>query len=285
MTGFVYAFGSAVFAATSDALSKKALNGHSVLVTAWVRLAYSAPFLLPLLWFIEIPRLDRSFGTIILILIPLEIGAILLYMKALQISPLSLTVPFLSLTPVFTLLTSLLMLGEMPDLSGGFGVLLIAMGAFLMNAHLTKNGLMEPLKAILRERGSLLMVAVAFIYSITSNLGKLAIQHSSPVFMGVFYLPCVSMALLPMAVMGGMRVAHLRSGGALFWLIGASQAFMTLCHFKAVSMILVSYMISVKRLSLLLSVVFGGVLFQEEHLKERLFGSLTMLTGVIFILL
>lgn len=285
MTGFVYAFGSAVFAATSDALSKKALCGHSVLLTAWVRLAYSAPFLLPLLWFIEIPRLDGSFATIILILVPLEIAAIILYMRALQISPLSLTVPFLSLTPVFTLLTSLLMLGEIPDLPGGFGVLLIVIGTFLLNAHLTKNGLMEPLRAIRRERGSLLMVAVAFIYSITSNLGKLAIQHSSPAFMGVFYLPFISMAMLPFAVKGGMRVAHLRRAGALFWLIGASQALMTLCHFKAVSMILVSYMISVKRLSLLLSVVFGGIFFQEEHLRERLLGSLTMLAGVIFILL
>ena len=50
-------------------------------------------------------------------------------------------------------------------------------------------------------------------------------------------------------------------------------------------MILVSYMISVKRMSLLFSVIFGKVFFREEHLKERLLGSFAMLVGVILILL
>jgi drug/metabolite transporter (DMT)-like permease len=261
------------------------LERHSILTTAWVRLAYSAPFLLPFLLFIEIPLLDSTFWVAILVLLPMEVAALALYMKALQISPLSLTVPFLSLTPMFAILISFLMLGELPDGSGVAGIVLIVVGAYMLNVNLSSRGALEPFKAIWVERGSLLMVCVAFIYSITSSLGKIAVQHSSPAFMGVFYLPFVSLGLLPLALRNGMRLSELRAGWLLFFLIGASQALMALCHFKAVSLILVSYMIAVKRLSLLLSVIFGFVFFQEKHLKERLFGSLLMVAGVALILL
>jgi drug/metabolite transporter (DMT)-like permease len=285
MSGFVYAFGAAIFAATTDALSKKALRRHSPLLTAWVNLGYAAPFLLPLVFFIEIPHLDLTFWTTIVALIPMEIVAVILYMKALQISPLSLTVPFLSLTPVFSVVASFLILGEVPSISGASGILLIVFGAYSLNVHLSKEGVLEPLKAIFVERGSLLMVAVAFIYSITSNLGKLAIQHSSPIFMSLFYSPLLALTFLPFLTRGKIGIMDFRTGGLLFVLIGASQAAATLFHFKAVSMMLVSYMISVKRLSLLLSVIFGRIFFHEEHLKERLFGSLLMILGVVLIVL
>jgi drug/metabolite transporter (DMT)-like permease len=285
MSGFTYAFGSAFFAAATDALSKQALGRHSPFVIAWVTLAYSAPFLLPFLCFIPIPHLDWTFWATMALLLPLEACALILYMKALQISPLSLTIPFLSFTPAFTVLTSFVLLGEKPEASGIAGICLLVLGAYLLNVQTSGKGILQPLRAILLERGSLLMMLVAFIYSITSALGKVAIHHSSPLFMGVFYLPLISLALLPFAVRRGMRFSTLRSGGPLFLLIGVSQALMALCHFKAMSVILVSYMISVKRSSVLLSVIYGGVLFREAHLKERLAASLLMVLGVALIVL
>jgi drug/metabolite transporter (DMT)-like permease len=66
-------------------------------------------------------------------------------------------------------------------------------------------------------------------------------------------------------------------------LIGVCQALTALFHFKGISMILVSYMISVKRLSLLFGVVFGGLFFHEEHIRQRLAASLLMLAGVVLI--
>jgi len=285
MEGYLYALGAAFFTAVSDAMSKQILQRHSAVVVAWARLAYASVFLLPLLFFIPIPALDGFFWLTIAALLPLEIIAILLYMKALQISPLSLTVPFLSLTPAFTIFTSFLILGELPNPSGLIGICFIVAGAFALNIHLLKRGALQPLRQILSERGSLLMVVVAFIYSITSVLGKAAIRHSSPAFMGICYIPLISLALLPLALRKGMGGAQLKSGGQWFFLIGACQALMALCHFKGISMILVSYMISVKRLSLLFGVAFGGIFFHEEHIRQRLAGSLLMLAGVVLIVI
>jgi len=83
----------------------------------------------------------------------------------------------------------------------------------------------------------------------------------------------------------GMRLPELRSGWKIFLLMGACHALGGLCHFKGLSMILVSYLISVKRLSLLLSVFYGGIFFHEEHIRDRLLGCLVMLAGVVLILI
>lgn len=285
MQGYLYAFGAAFFTAVSDAMAKRILQRHSAVVVAWARLAYASVFLLPLLFFIPIPKLDGIFWLTIAVLIPLEIIAILLYMKALQISPLSLTVPFLSLTPAFTILTSFLILGELPDLPGLLGICFIIVGAFSLNIHRLGEGALQPLRSIVMEKGSLFMIVVALIYSLTSVLGKVAIQHSSPAFMGICYIPLISISLLPLAVRKGMRGAALKSGGLLLFLIGFCQALTALFHFKGISMIMVSYMISVKRLSLFFGVAFGGIFFHEEHIRQRLFGSLLMLAGVVLIVI
>ncbi len=283
MEGYLYALGAAFFTAVSDAMAKQILQRYSAVVVAWARLAVASIFLLPFLFLIPVPELDGIFWLTVAVLLPLEVTAIILYMKALQISPLSLTVPFLSLTPAFTIVTSFLILGELPDLPGLSGICFIIAGAFSLNIDKLKEGALQPLRSILAEKGSLLMIAVAFIYSITSVLGKAAIQHSSPAFMGICYVPLISLSLLPLALRRGMRGAQLKSGGLLFILIGACQAIAAFCHFKGISMILVSYMISVKRLSLLFGVAFGGVFFHEKHIGQRLFGSLLMLAGVVLI--
>jgi len=58
---------------------------------------------------------------------------------------------------------------------------------------------------------------------------------------------------------------------------------MILTHFKAISMTDVAYMISVKRASLVFSVLYGRVLFGEENIRERLTGSVLMIAGMVSI--
>jgi uncharacterized membrane protein len=41
--------------------------------------------------------------------------------------------------------------------------------------------------------------------------------------------------------------------------------------------------ISLKRTSLLFGVMYGALLFKEEKIKERLIGSVIMITGVLLI--
>ncbi|MBM2838250.1 MAG: EamA-like transporter family protein, partial [Deltaproteobacteria bacterium] len=165
--------------ATVDALSKYALKDSGEEVVAWASWGFATPFLLATLPFIEIPTLDLTFWIATILALPLELVAVLFYIRSIKISPLSLTIPFLALTPVFLIATSFFILGELPDSSGIAGIILIAVGAYLLNLNSSGKGFLAPLTAILRDKGSLLMIGVSFIYSITSNLGKIAVLHSS----------------------------------------------------------------------------------------------------------
>lgn len=286
MLWFFLSLLTAIFVATSDALSKVALKDCDAETIAWVRWAFALPFLLCFLPFIEIPELDWQFQVAVFSAIPLEIAAIILYMQAIKISPLSLTIPFLALTPVFLIITSFILLGELPDSSGIAGILFIAVGAYLLNIEKFREGIWGPLKHIMREKGSVLMILVAFIYSITSNLGKVAILHSSPLFFAICYTFLLALFLTPFVLFRKRKErASLKARPALLVMIGLTYALMLICHFHAISLIEVAYMISIKRTSMVFSVIYGWLIFKEENISQRFLGSAVMAAGVALILL
>ncbi|MFA6221708.1 MAG: hypothetical protein WC647_05285 [Desulfomonilaceae bacterium] len=61
------------------------------------------------------------------------------------------------------------------------------------------------------------------------------------------------------------------------------MALQEVTHFVSISMAPVAYMISVKRLSMIIGVIFGWGFFDEENVVNRLAGVAIMLLGVIII--
>lgn len=279
---------SAFTTASNDALTKKALAAHNEYLIAWLRLLWALPFLLATLAFISIPSIDSIFFLAFFAALPLEAIATVLYVKALKTSPLSLTVPFLSLTPIFLIVVPYLILGETISTLGIVGVLTIAFGGYTLNIDQTKKGFLAPFIAIGKERGSLIMIGVALIYSITATLGKLAIQHSSPLFFGSTYYGALAIALAPIALLKGREKRKvIPPGGAIKASIlpGFCHAASIGAHTIAISLTQVAYMISVKRLSLLIGVLFGYMFFKETNIGERFLGTLLMIIGFALIVL
>ncbi len=275
---------TALSLSTADALTKRALKDTDDLTIAWVRWGYALPFLAITFVFTPIPALDRTFWISVAALIPLEVLALFLYVRAIRLSPLSLTIPFLALTPAFIVFIAFVLLGEVPSLQGLLGIIFITAGAYVLNAKETKSGVSGPFRAILKERGSVLMIIVALIYSVTSALGKLAVTHSSPVFFGSFY-PFILTITLSAFVLYKKRTPLLFSRPRVFLAIGFFTAVMMLTHFIAISLTQAAYMISIKRMSLIFSVIYGRLVFKEEGLRERLAGSAVMLAGAALIIL
>ncbi len=271
---------SGFFFASADALSKREARRTPAIVLAWVREFYALPFLLPLLFFIEIPELEPGFWSAMAILVFLDIITTFLYMRAIQIAPLSLTIPYLGLTPIFLLLVPVIVLGETLSLIGIAGIILVSVGTYMLQIDRAKYGLFEPWLAIFKNRGSLYMLIVAMLYSITATYGKLAIIKSSPLFMTIIYF-----ALLALSFTIILMVTQLRKMKILFehpipkLSIGLAMALMAVTHFTAIGMIQVAYMISIKRLSLLFAIIYGAVLFKEKNIKERLLGGMIILAG------
>jgi drug/metabolite transporter (DMT)-like permease len=277
---------SAFSLATSDALAKKAVHHENEYLVAWFRLLFTLPFFLLILALVPWPELDQDFYKAFFIALPVEIVTIVLYIKALKSSPLSLTVPFLALTPVFLIAVSYFILGEAVSVSGGAGILLIAAGSYMLNIEEFRKGPFEPFRAVFREKGSLLMIGVALLYSITSSMGKMAIEHSSPLFFAATYFIALNILFVPVSIVMGRNdlKSYMRDGRykSLF-LPGVFYALMVITHMEAIKLTKVAYMISVKRTSLLIGVLYGYFLFHEENIRGRFLGALLMFAGFVLV--
>jgi drug/metabolite transporter (DMT)-like permease len=276
---------AALSLATSDALTKRFFSNLPPLMMGIIRLGYALPWLLAALFFIPWIIPDTTFWSCIAIGLPLEALAFYCYMKALKVSPLSLTVPFLAFTPGFIILTGWIILGEEISPGGFWGIILIMVGAYFLNLSKTRYGLLDPLKAIFREPGSRLMLLVSFIYAFTSTIGKLAIIHSNPYFFGITYNMALAMLLtlfIPAAA-NAEPVKNLMRRPLIGLILGALVATTIFSHMLAISMTNVAYMISLKRTSLLFGVLYGALWFKEEKIAERLTGAIIMIAGVFLI--
>ena len=182
--------GAALGDSGADVFTKRYFVHLSPYGMALVRLLGAVPFLVLVGICLSLPTLTWPFWFIVAAMLPLETAAMLLYMRALRISHLSLCVPFLAFTPVFLILTGWLVLGERLNHWGIAGIVLIAFGSYILGLGLDgKNriGFLAPLKALASERGARYMLAVAALYSCTAALYKAAILHSAPAFFGVMY--------------------------------------------------------------------------------------------------
>lgn len=277
---------SAFSLATSDAFAKKAVAGENEYLVAFFRLFFTLPVLVPILLLVPAPSLDRDFWIATIIALPLETITVVLYIKALKHSQMSLALPFLSLTPVFLIVNSYVILGEKVTVQGGLGIFLIAAGGYLLNTHYIKEGLSAPVKRLLRDTGVIMIMIVAFLYSFTASLGKMAIEHSSPLFFASFYYILLNIVVLPVALWKGKNeIRQFLGGGAYRRLLvpGIFYALMIVTHMLAMKLTKVAYMVSVKRTSLLISVLYGYYLFGEENLRGRLIGSLLMFAGFVLV--
>ncbi len=276
----------AFFLSISDVFAKLAVRQFGSTRVAWSRFAFAAPFLFFLIFHpaCRLPSDWGLYGLFLLLALPLEVAAAFLYIKAFEKSPMSLTVPFLAFTPVCILVTGWVILGERPTWEGAGGVLMVAFGAYVLSSGAGSKGLLAPLKNFIKEPGSVMMLGVAVLFSITATLGKKLILLSSPLFLvstyGIFVL--VPMTAYILWKQPGTSFAPLfRSGYA--WATGAFWALMAIFHVFAITMAHASYMVAVKRTSLLFGVGFGLVLFKEGGALYRIPGSLIMLAGVFLL--
>ncbi|MBW2109053.1 MAG: DMT family transporter [Deltaproteobacteria bacterium] len=286
MLWVVFALATAWCVSTGDALTKKFFGRFSPLEMAVACSLYSLPFLCLALPFIPVPELGSGFWWLAGIVIPLDTVAFYLYMKAIKISPLSLCIPFLAFTPVFMLATGFVVLHEIPNSWGLVGVLLVVSGSYILHAGRIEGGYLAPFQAIFKEPGSVLMLIVAILYSLLAVLGKKAIQLSSPLFFGFFFLAGLDIVtLLIFPLLGNIRWKALLEGPAKGLSVGIMLSLHVLFHAIAISMVKAIYMIAVKRSSILFSVVYGWLLFHESDIRNRMLGALLMFVGVACIML
>jgi len=128
------------------------------------------------------------------------------------------------------------------------------------------------------------MLGVAALYSMTSVLGKGALQYMPPTFFVPFYF-CVlgTCTLLIFFPKQPTILGLLWRRPAPHFLIGVVMAVSIVTHFLAIQRVEVASMIAVKRTSLLFGIVYGALLFKEPRLRQHLSAGALMVLGVFLI--
>ncbi|HJL19965.1 MAG TPA: DMT family transporter [Sandaracinaceae bacterium LLY-WYZ-13_1] len=212
----------------------------------------------------------------------LHVVANVLLMKALSVSPLSATIPFLSFTPVFTSALAFFVLGERPSLWQWGGVALVVLGALFVNATPGE----PPWRSLRRERGSLMMIGVAGCWSLTANLDKMALDHASLPVHATVQTAGVGLALLGYllvrrAPLGMPRRAWPSFAGSVLFATGALAL-----QLWAIQLVLVGLVETLKRaVGMSSSVLVGRVAFGEAITGRRALAVAVMGAGTALALL
>lgn len=284
MTWLILGIFTAFFEAVKDVFGKQNLKKSDEYVVAWSLAFFSVIFLTPWVISTGIPALNTQFWIALLIGGSINAVTAILYIKAIKVSDLSLTVPLVALTPLFMLLTSPLIVGEYPNVFDYIGIFLIVTGSYLLNIKEKSQGYLAPFKALLEEPGPKFMLIVAFLWSITSNFDKIGVKNSSPIFWLFSLFSTMSVLLLPMLLHKTPNPSRkILKQLPMLAAMGFFNAIGVLCQMQALTLTLVVQVIAIKRTSVLMGVLFGHFIFKEQDIQQRLLGAAIMVFGVFVI--
>ena len=236
----------------------------------------------------------------------LNIIGIHLILKALSSSDLSLSIPMLSFTPAFLIGTSYILLHEVPSLFGFFGICIIVSGSYVLNISEGHEHFLDPVRSMVRNRGSWYMLIVAFLFAISFNFDKIVLLNSDPFFGMALTILLIGIAFLIVSLYSRYTVWHgyqnpsgQETGNhetvitplprwqfaGLCLLIGLFAALEAASINVDYTLQIVPYVIAIKRLSIIFMVLYGTLVFSEGDIQKRITGAALMVAGAIIILL
>lgn len=288
LTALALVLGASVAWSTLDALRKA--MGQRLGTTAAVVLLNAGQLPAFVAWALltDAALPDAGYWGPGLALVVLNIGASLLFVQAVTVSPLSLTVPFLALTPVFATVIAAGLLGEWPRLGqlGGIGV--VCVGAVALNPRVVDGQRISLWAAFRREPGSPMMVGVALIWSAAVSLDKLAMRHAEiPVH-------AAAQAILIGGILAGWLVLRGRARelvppqGTVGLVLGASVAITAAIGLQlvALQLAMAALVEAIKRaVGLILAVAFGRLFFAEQIGRRQLVAVGAMAAGAAAVML
>lgn len=218
--------------------------------------------------------------------VALVVCSTLLYYRAIQLTPISLCMPYISFTPVFLIVTGYVINGETTTATKGIGVILICIGSIAMHRRLFAQGWIEPIKAIWRERGCFFMLLAAVINAITNPIEKkLVLMADAFTQACAFGVGLFGMFALLYALRRASAGTVLRAVPGWTVLAGVLEAAGLLFQLSSHNHIAVVYTISIKRAGIVLVILVGWLVFKERGIGDKLIAASVMVVGVLILYL
>lgn len=287
---FFLALFFALWTSIATSIWKRVLRDVSPAVMGGVAGIFVAPFLfLIILSTGGIPRVDEVFWLSAFMSGFLNVFASLASFTAIKHAPISLLAPMGSFNPVFTTLFAFMALSEVPSGLKVIGIVVVVVGSYLLNASEIKSSLFKPFIVLFSNRYVLLFLAANLIWAITPIFEKTAILHThprTPVFVPIISMLFAGILLAPVILKTVKDpLKEVKSNLHWFLLLAPFSALAAWAAFTAFSLTNVGYVTAIFKLSTLFTILWGGLLFKEERIKERFLGAAVMLLGTILLVI
>ena len=220
-----------------------------------------------------------------------NLGANYGFLRSVRLSGLSAVIPLLSLTPVFTSLLAIPLLGELPGARGWLGIAMVVFGALALQLGERTGERRQPWRL---SAGAWWMILVAFLWASALPLDKLATEASNAAFHGLVLHLGVGLSVLTLVLRGLREAPGVRSSaevraGAGTWallltavVLGAAAQGLQLL---ALQHAWVGFVETVKRgIGSSLALVLGRVFFAEPLTLRKVLTVAVIAAGVAVML-
>jgi len=281
MLWILFAFGSAFFAGITAVLAKIGIEHiNSTLATA-VRTVVVLAFSWLMVFVVGSQNTTGQITgktLLFLILSGLSTGASwLCYFKALQLGDVNKVAPIDKSSTVLTILLAFLFLGEPISLPQILGVLGIGIGTLLM---ISKKEVDQEKP---QSKSWLLFALLSAVFaSLTSIFGKMGVENvESNLGTAIRTIVVLVMAWAMVFVTGEQKdLGKIDRKSAFFLLLsGITTGLSWLCYYRALQDGLASVVVPIDKLSILVTIVFSGLVLKEKLSRKAGMGLVLILAG------
>ncbi len=282
----LYAFGSALFAGMTSVLAKIGVkNTDSNLATA-LRTIIVLLFSWMMVFVVGSQHTIDTISThslIFLILSGAATGASwLCYFKALQLGTVNKVTPVDKSSTILTIFLAFIILGEVPTVWMGCGILLLSAGTYLMIQRQKSD-------TTGTENRSWLFYAVlsAIFAALTSILGKIGIQGIES-NLGTAIRTIVVLVIAWGIVLFQKKHILIKNIDKKSWIFitlsGLATGLSWLCYYRALQEGKASVVVPIDKLSIVITIAFSYLFLKEKLSKKAFVGLLFVIFGTIMLL-
>lgn len=236
-------------------------------------------------FFIQIPSISSSVFIALIVSSCINAITTIWLLKSVKYWDISLVWPLWAITIPLLYVTSYFINGETPNLYWFIWVLLIFIGTYFLWVW-SSQWLLEPIKAIFRDRWARYMLLTAFLWSISAPFDKIWVEW-------IWVLPWILLTSITIVIVMTPIILYYRSKS--FYELADKKAIKAISQysiiwaailwlqFLALKYTLVIYVVSIKRASWIFSVLFWALFFKEKNILQKLIAVFIMLIGVCII--
>ncbi len=285
-------FLSGLFWAIFDLVRKMALQSQSLLTVIYVTIFSQLIIFMMSLLLSKLLISSNDYYPLLIIISFLNLISLYCFLKALKIQEISMCIPLLSYSPLFSLIFSKILLDESLSISQHIGIIIIFIGSFILyskSLHF-KDLLYSPF-SLIKNKSAQLMIIVTIIWSAIPVLDKKSLNYTD-IYMHGFLQSLLGFLFLFFFIKhkgekGEQRIAFIKNKKSFITLILLIIIgfLASITQLFALTINLVPILEVVKRATgILLALFFGYFFFKEDINKKKVYSITVIIIGLSFVI-